>query len=91
MQVSPMNDCEPSKIFVTLNSEYGVRDRRVVGVRRRGEATWLPAHRAIGMCVVSDPRSLEVGDVLMLAGGNEILTTSKLVDVRRGTVMSNAA
>ncbi|MFO0613131.1 MAG: hypothetical protein U0414_11105 [Polyangiaceae bacterium] len=80
-----------SRIFVTCNSEYGVRDRRVVAVRHRGERAWQRSHRAVGMCVVSDPRTLQIGDVLMLASGDELLTTSKLVGVRRGTVMSNAA
>lgn len=87
-----MDEIEPmSRILVTCNSEYGVRDSRVVAVRNRGERAWQPDHRAVGMRVVSDLRTLQVGDVVMLAGGDEILTTSRIVDVRRGTVMSNAA
>ncbi len=87
-----MDDIEPmSRILVTLNSEYGVRDSRVVAFRHRGERAWQRTNRAVGMKVVSDMRTLQVGDVVMLAAGDEILTTSRLVDVRRGTVMSNAA
>lgn len=87
-----MENIEPmSRIIVTLNSEYGVRDSRVVAFRHRGERAWQRTHKAVGMKVVSDLRTLEPGDVVMLAGGDEILTTSRLVDVRRGSVMSNAA
>lgn len=87
-----MDNIEPmSRILVTLNSEYGVRDGRVVAVRHRGERAWQRNHKAVGMKVVSDLRALVAGDVVMLAGGDEILTTSRIVDVRRGTVMSNAA
>ncbi|MFO0615881.1 MAG: hypothetical protein U0414_25020 [Polyangiaceae bacterium] len=80
-----------SRIYVTCNSAYGVRDRRVAAARHRGEHARQRSHRPVGMSVVSDLRTLEVGDVLMLAGGDEILTTSRLVGVRGGTVMSSAA
>lgn len=80
-----------SKIFVTCNTEYGVRDQRIVGVRPRGDSEWLSSHRALGMLVVSDPRQVEVGDTLRLAGRDGILTTSRIVDVKRGTITSFAA
>lgn len=80
-----------SKIFVTCNTEYGVRDQRIVGVRPRGESDWLTSHKALGMLVVSDPKHVEVGDTLRLAGRAGIVTTSRVVDVKRGTLMSSAA
>ncbi len=80
-----------SKIFVTCNTEYGVRDQRIVGVRPRGESQWLTSHRALGMLVVSDQKHLEIGDTLRLAGRDGILTTSRIVDVKRGTMTSFAA
>ena len=80
-----------SKIFVTLNTEYGVRDQRIVAVRPRGESEWLKTHRALGMLVVADPKQVEVGDCLRLAGRSETLTTSRIVEVKRGPLMSFAA
>jgi len=80
-----------SKIFVTCNTEYGVRDQRIVAVRKRGDVGWLKSHRALGMLVVSDPKQIAIGDTLRLAGRDGILTTSQVVDVKRGTVLSNAA
>jgi len=80
-----------SKIFVTRNTVYGVRDQRIVAVRRRGESQWLESHRALGMLVVSDPKLVEVGESLRLAGRDGFVTTSIIVDVMRGTVTSAAA
>jgi hypothetical protein len=80
-----------SKVFVTCNTEYGVRDQRIVAVRHRGDSEWLTTHKALGMLVVSDPKSLEIGDTLRLAGRAGILTTSRIVDVKRGTLTSFAA
>jgi hypothetical protein len=91
-QVKAMENTEATnKIFVTCNSEYGVSGHRVVGVRPRGEKAWLPAHRALGMRVVSDLSAVTVGDCLHLAGGNDSLMTSRVVDVRRGPSLSAAA
>lgn len=81
----------PSKIFVTCNSEYGVRNQRIVAVRRRGESGWLSHHRALGMRVVGDLQNVEVGDCLCLAAGNDTLMTSRVVDVKRGPLFSTAA
>jgi hypothetical protein len=80
-----------SKIFVTCNTEYGVRDQRIVAVRHRGGSEWLTNHRTLGMLVVSDPKQIEVGDTLRLAGRGGIVTTSRVVDVKRGTLTSFAA
>lgn len=90
-KVNAMYSEPMSKIFVTCNTEYGVRDQRVVAVRHRGDAQWLTTHRALGMLVVSDPKRIEIGDTLRLAGRSGILTTSAVVDVKRGTLMSSAA
>jgi hypothetical protein len=86
-----MNNEPISKIFVTCNTVYGVRDQRIVAVRRRGESEWLKSHRTLGMLVVSDPKQVEIGDTLRLAGREGIVTTSRIVDMRRGNVMSKAA
>lgn len=87
-----MENSEPtSKIFVTCNSEYSVRDQRVVAVRRRGDSAWLGSHRALGMRVVSDIQTVAIGDCLQLALGDDVLMTSQVVGVRRGTLLSNAA
>ena len=81
----------PSKIFVTCNSEYGVRDQRIVAVRPRGERRWLSSHRALGMRVIGDPQEVSIGDCLRLAGGDDSLLTSRIVDVKRGPLLSTAA
>jgi hypothetical protein len=39
------------KLYVTRNSEYHVRDGRVIAVRERRRRVWVPDHRAIGMLV----------------------------------------
>ena len=44
------------KLYVTRNTEYHVRDGRVIAVRERGRRIWVPDHRAIGMLVLGSIR-----------------------------------
>ena len=39
------------KLVVTRNTEYHVRDGRVIAVRRRGSTEWNTEHTALGMTI----------------------------------------
>ncbi len=84
------------KLFITRNSEYHVRDGRVIAVRERRRRCWLLDHRAIGMRVLGrlrgdtiapTPSEPEVGDRMYLADGDERspkdLVTSLVLAVER--------
>ena len=82
------------RVFFTLNSEYHVRDGRVVAVRGRASGRWVEGHAAIGMEVrghvepdglvpkLGDPRP---GQRLYLAraGLSHDIVTSAVVSIGR--------
>jgi hypothetical protein len=66
------------KLFVTRNTEYHVRDGRVIAVRERARRRWLPEHKAIGLYVqgrvhgdtmMPQPEQPGVGDRIYFADG----------------------
>ncbi len=84
------------KLYVTRNTEYHVRDGRVIAVRERGRRIWVPDHRAIGMFVLGRIRGdsmvpkredPEPGDRMYLAEeggkGPQDLVTSTVLAIER--------
>jgi len=71
-------DRRQNKVYVTRNTEYHVRDGRVVAVRERRRRCWLADHKGIGLHIqglihgdtmVPRPGEPGVGDRMYLADG----------------------
>lgn len=80
------------KLFVTRNTEYHVRDGRVVAVRKRGSGEWVRTHSSLGMeikgkvekdSLVPLPGEPQEGDRLYLASDHKDMVTSTVVSVER--------
>ena len=80
------------KLYVTRNTEYHVRDGRVIAVRKRGSSEWLTDHSALDMTiqgrvladsVVPQPGFPEPGDRLYLVAGVKSVVTSSIVAIER--------
>ena len=80
------------KLVVTRNTEYHVRDGRVIAVRKRGSTAWNTEHSALGMtiqgrlppdAVVPLPGEPGPGDRLYLVKGEKSVITSGIVSIDR--------
>jgi hypothetical protein len=84
------------QLYVTRNTEYHLKDGRVIAVRDRAQRCWLKSHKALGLYVqglirgdsmVPRPGEPRVGDRMYLANeevnGPLDLVTSMVLAIER--------